>query len=434
MLTKQTIDSSTDKNDESPHPYEESKGKKTVRPGYKHTKSGWIPEEWELLQLKTLAHFYSGTTPSRSEQAKYFDGGKFNWVKTTDLNNGILNDTEEKVTDVALKETSLKLLPKGTIVVAMYGGYRQIGRTGMFAFKGCINQALTAITCGPNLIPNYLLLYLNGNVHIWKRFAASSRKDPNITKSDIFQFPVVLPPLQEQQRIATLLTTWDRAITTTQALIKQLEARKRGLMQRLLTGEVRLPGFEREWKEYRLGDVTKSFSKRNKNLIEARIYSVTNDRGFVYQADQFSHEVAGSDLKGYKIIQRGEFAYNPARVNVGSLAYFTDEIGVISSLYVCFKANKRVLDEYLRYFLKSNKARHDLSVYGEGGVRVYLWYPLFAGIKINLPPKNEQEAIAKVLCVADREITNQQSKLNHLKRQKRGLMQQLLTGQKRLLA
>lgn len=231
---------------------------KEKRPGYKWTKLGWIPDEWEITKLGDLGNLSSGTTPLRANHNKYFKGGAISWVKTTDLNNGIVTSTEESVTDVALKETSLKVLPQKTLLVAMYGGFNQIGRTGLLGIDATINQALSALVIKKKDVnPFYVLNWMNFNVGYWKRYAASSRKDPNITKNDVKHFPFVKPPLPEQQKIAAILTTWDKAIGLAQQLIEAKEEQKKGLMQRLLTGRVRVKGFGGEWKKVHLGDIFK---------------------------------------------------------------------------------------------------------------------------------------------------------------------------------
>lgn len=221
------------------------------KPGYKKTKLGWIPEDWQYYKIKDIAlRVSSGTTPLRKNYKKYFENGSIPWIKTMDLNNYEIFYTNEKVTHTALEETNLELLPKGIVLVAMYGGFRQIGRTGLLKIESTINQAISAIKTDANIIsPLYLLFWLNHHVNFWKSFAASSRKDPNITKADVKAFPVLCPPLPEQRQIAQILSTWDRAIEKTEQLIAAKEKRKKGLMQQLLTGKVRFEGFDGEWHE-----------------------------------------------------------------------------------------------------------------------------------------------------------------------------------------
>ena len=254
----------------------------------------------------------------------------------------------------------------------------------------------------------------------------------SINGSDLKLFILPIPPLPEQQKIAEILSTWDDAIAKCKATIISLKDRNKGISQELLTGKKRLFGFSDKWIETTIEKITKNFSNKNKELIDARIYSVTNSNGFVYQSDHFSREVAGDDLTGYKIIRKNEFAYNPARINVGSIAFFTDDIGIISSLYVCFKTNDKVSNEFFIEWLKIEKTKHDIERYGEGGVRIYLWYDLFKKLKVYLPSIEEQNAIVEVLTSANHELKNYETKLEALQLQKKGLMQQLLTGKIRV--
>jgi len=147
-----------------------------------HNPKNSLPNGWSLKKLGEIFDITSGTTPSRVVN-EYFEKGTHLWVKTTDLNNNFISDTEEKVTDLAMKETSLKKLPVGTVLVAMYGGFNQIGRTGLLQKEASVNQALSAILPKRDIVePYFLLNWLNCKVEDWKNFAASSRKDPNITK------------------------------------------------------------------------------------------------------------------------------------------------------------------------------------------------------------------------------------------------------------
>jgi len=262
--------------------------------------------------------------------------------------------------------------------------------------------------------------------------AANGLSVYGISRSNLAAITIPLPSLNEQKSIASIFSTWDKAIESLQHLLDQKELRKKALMQKLLTGKKRLPGFTEEWKAVRLGDVTKKFSRRNRELRDAKVYSVTNTNGFVLQSEHFERVVAGEDLSNYKIIKKREFAYNPARINVGSIAYFEDEIGIISSLYVCFSTTKEILDYFLAQILKLDRTKHRIGSHGEGGVRIYLWYELFAKIKIAIPSLPEQRAIANVLTAADREISLLKQKLFVLREQKKGLMQKLLTGEIRV--
>ena len=157
------------------------------------------------------------------------------------------------------------------------------------------------------------------------------------------------------------------------------------------------------------------------------MFSVTNDRGFVPQSEQFEgRDMVGEDIKAYKIIHTNDFAYNPARINVGSIAMYTGEKPcMISSLYVCFKTTKEVNNEWLMQLLKTPKMNYYYNVNGEGGVRVYLFYPNFARIRMSIPKIEEQKKIAKLLNLIDERIATQNKIIDKLQSLIKGIMVEL---------
>ena len=162
------------------------------------------------------------------------------------------------------------------------------------------------------------------------------------------------------------------------------------------------------------------------------MFSVTNDRGFVPQSEQFEgRDMVGEDIKAYKIIHTNDFAYNPARINVGSIAMYTGEKPcMISSLYVCFKTTKEVNNEWLMQLLKTPKMNYYYNVNGEGGVRVYLFYPNFARIRMSIPKIEEQKKIAKLLNLIDERIATQSKIIEDLKELKSAISKKLLCNDK----
>lgn len=403
-----------------------------ARPGYKHTPLGWIPEEWETVEMETFAKVTAGGTPNTSIE-KYW-GGDILWMNSGELNLRYIQNVAGRITIDGLNNSSTKYIPVNSVLIGLAGQGKTRGTVAINKVELCTNQSVAAIMPEPKKVYYHYLFYnLDSRYDELRRLSAGDGGRGGLNLKLLNDLIVILPPLPEQRKIAAILSTWDEAIQTTQALISQLQQRNKGLAQQLLTGKKRLKGFEKEWKTVRVGEVTENFSIRNKHLIDAPVYSVTNTNGFVLQTEHFSKGVAGEDLSGYKIIKKDEFAYNPARVNVGSIARFKRDIGIISSLYVCFSTIDSVLlGEYFSYVLDIDHTKHSIIRYGEGGVRVYLWYPLFAGIKISIPDIKEQQAIAAVLDKADAELKAQEAYLAALQQQKKGLMQQLLTGQVRV--
>ena len=217
-------------------------------------------DTWSKKKIKEIAVVTSGLTPLRSRN-DFFKNGTIPWVKTMDLNNSIIKDTQEYVNEVAMKETSLRLLPANTLLIAMYGGFNQIGRTGIISFTGTTNQAISALTPKENSFsPFFLQSYLNFNVEKWKRLAASSRKDPNITKSDIENFFVRLPSIAEQDKMASFFKLIEQKIEKQQEKIEKLEQFKKGMMQMIFSQELRFKdkdgGEFPEWEEKLLNQIS----------------------------------------------------------------------------------------------------------------------------------------------------------------------------------
>lgn len=185
--------------------------------------------EWKSQTLADVARISSGTTPLRSN-AEFFVGGTIPWVKTTDLNNSFIGQTEEYITPKARARVN----PIGSVLVAMYGGFNQIGRTGCLSVPAATNQALSVVVLDQTrALPPYVLAWLNAKVDDWKRIASSSRKDPNITGTDVASFPIALPARDEQHRIAECLSSLDALIAAETQRHVALQRHKRGLMQQL---------------------------------------------------------------------------------------------------------------------------------------------------------------------------------------------------------
>lgn len=186
--------------------------------------------DWRQNTLEEIAEIKSGSTPPRANN-DFFVGGTIPWVKTTDLNNSFITKTEENIT---LKARA-RINPAGSILVAMYGGFKQIGRTGCLSFPAATNQAISVLQLDQKVaLPTYVLAWLNAKVDDWKRIASSSRKDPNVTGADVASFPVVLPGINEQKRVADCFTSIDNLITAATQELEILKTHKKGLTLRLL--------------------------------------------------------------------------------------------------------------------------------------------------------------------------------------------------------
>ena len=191
-----------------------------------------------------------------------------------------------------------------------------------------------------------------------------------------------------------------------------------------------------EWKEVNLGQITYKVSKKNKAGKLYPIYSINNKQGFIRQEEQFAgvdSNDRGYDLTLYNIVDSKTFAYNPARINVGSIGYSGDlKDIIISSLYVCFKTCEMVNDEFLLKYFETESFNKTVLNSVEGGIRSYLFYDNFAKINLYLPPNydiTEQQKIADCLSSIDELIKAAENKIDELKAHKKGLMQQLFPAE-----
>lgn len=183
------------------------------------------------------------------------------------------------------------------------------------------------------------------------------------------------------------------------------------------------------WEKKRLGELTFKTSKKNKDNAHFPIYSINNKEGFLPQGDQFEgvdSNSRGYDISLYKVIDESTFAYNPARINVGSIGYSGNLKNIIiSSLYVCFKTKQVLEDAYLLQYLKTYQFNKSVLQNVEGGVRDYLFYENFSNIKISLPCNKEQLKIANFLSIIDDKINCTQKQIEKAEVWKKGLMQQM---------
>lgn len=276
--------------------------------------------------------------------------------------------------------------------------------------------------------PDYASQYLNspiGQARLRGLHVGSSL--PHINTSELGRFKLPLPPVPEQRRLAKLWITWDIAIQKTEQLIAAKERHYSHELSRLIS--------RGQHPHAHVGTFAEEVSARNRGGNEARVLSVTNSRGFVLPEDQFERRVASADLSNYKIVCRGQYAYNPSRINVGSIARLDGwDDGVLSPMYVVLRLNEdRAHSDYFLHWLNSHEARQRIKNSAQGSVRETVSFSEFAAITIPLPAHHTQTTIARYLNALREEIDLLGQTVAALKTQKRGLMQKLLTGQWRLL-
>jgi len=289
---------------------------------------------------------------------------------------------------------------------------------------------------------SYLFNLIQTNEFIQAANVSSGSKMPRADWGYIINYPFsIINSKNEQIAIAQLLSTWDNAITKTQALIAQKEQRKKWLMQNLLTGKMRLKGFDGEWKENKLSDLFDRVTRKNTEG-NTTVVTISAQRGFVRQTDFFNKNIASEITDNYFLVEKGEFCYNKSYSNGypwGATKRLNDfDKAVVTTLYICFgvKNQNKTNPEYFEQYFGANHLDKGLTKIAHEGGRAHGLLNVtpsdFFSLKVTIPSFEEQAAIAQVLQAADKEIQLLKTKCNKLKEQKKGLMQVLLTGKKRL--
>lgn len=257
----------------------------------------------------------------------------------------------------------------------------------------------------------------------------------NIGQGDLGKVRLLIPPIAEQEAIAHVLGLVEKAIELNNKIITQKELRRKWLMQNLLTGKKRLKGFAWEWKEYHIWDVAKEVSIRNRSDKQLTVLSCTKYAGLVPSLEYFGRKIFADDVSTYKVVPKGHFAYATNHIEEGSIGYQDSfDEALISPMYTVFKTDSSINDFFFYKLLKSHRlvyqyqARMEGSIDRRGGLR----WDAFSIIKVKIPSLDEQIAISRVLHAADKEISLLKAKAERLREQKKGMMQQLLTGKKRL--
>ena len=192
--------------------------------------------------------------------------------------------------------------------------------------------------------------------------------------------------------------------------------------------KLRFPGFTEDWEQRKFSDITYLSGVKNKENKPYESYSISNEFGFIPQNEQFENggTMKTADKSMYYIVSKNSFAYNPARINVGSIGYYDKpDIVIVSSLYEVFKTIDVVDDKFLWHWFKSDQFNRLVDKYQEGGVRLYFYYDKLCKGRIGLPSISEQNKISNLLDYFDKYITLHQRKLEHLNLKKKALLQKL---------
>src|SRR5690606_8096976 len=231
--------------------------------------------------------------------------------------------------------------------------------------------------------------------------------------------------------IADYLSTIDTKINLLEEKKAQLALYKKAMMQKLFSQEISFKDNNGndfpEWEEKRLGDLLIHVSKRNKDNVVQKVLSVSNTKGFISQEDQFeNHRVASMDVTNYKIVKQGEFAYNPSRINIGSIALLENfNIGIISPMYVVFKVKDDLNANYFKCLIQLKSFNNNIKKWSSGSVRETLNFEDLSLFRYMIPSLPEQQKIADFLSAIDESITKVNEQISQNQSFKKAMLQQM---------
>ncbi len=410
-----------------------------VPEGYKKTKVGIIPEDWEVCRLGEVAEIVSGGTPS-TKIKEYWDG-EIPWCTPTDITSSskYIENTTKYISKEGLNNSSAQLLPANSILMCSRA---TIGPHSINKVPMATNQGFKSFICKKDKLYFEFLYYLL-DIHVPAFIRkANGSTFLEISKHDVKKTMVSRPNLIEQQKIAQILSTWDEAIELKEKLIEQKKQQKKGLMQKLLTGEVRLPGFDGEWEEVRLGDIGKCIrgvSYKPDDLLDKKgEESITLLRANNIIDFRINHKevqyVKKNNVKKEQLIQDKDIVIamsSGSLKSVGKTGFCTaTEMGMcVGAFCAIYRTNNIEFAEYIKHFFETDLYSKQLIGMLEGTNINNLKNSDIESLKIKIPKEvSEVKKVSNLLSISDKEIDLLNQELKLLKLQKKGLMQLLLTG------
>ncbi len=409
---------------------------KHIPQGYKESPLGIIPKEWEV---KRLGEVCSKITDGTHDTPQKQDVG-VPYLTAIHVKDGVIDyDNCYFLTQEDHNEIYQRCNPEfGDVLMVNIGA--GVGAVAMnkveyeFSLKNVALLKPNKEILTGYFLESYLLASKRKNIHRLLNGGAQ----PFFGLDDIARIHILLPSLIEQNRLESIISLWDTAIKKQSELIEKLKLRKRALMQQLLTGKKRLPGFSGEWKVQKIKDHFMQIEDRNDGKGHIPM-TISAKYGLVSQKDKFDRVVAGNSLEKYTLLRKGDFAYNKGNSNLyemGCIYRLKEESAVVPFVYICFRTKDNTCSEFYKHFFINHGLDSQLKRIITSGARgdglLNVNSEDFMSLKIPYPIIEEQEAIANILNSADKEIELAIVKLESLQAQKRGLMQQLLTGKKRI--
>lgn len=400
-----------------------------------------VPEGWKKIPLKCVAEVRSGIAKGSK---KIKDPVEVPYLRVANVQDGWLDLNEIKTIKVEKQQIDRYRLKVGDVLLTEGGDFDKLGRGDVW--KGhislCLHQNhVFCVRPDQRKLISYFLAALAGSQYGKWYFLNCSKRSTNLASINSTQlkgFPILIPPLPEQTKIARILSTWDRAIETTEKLIENSRRQKKALMQQLLTGKKRLPGFEGIFKKYHLKDLAyidkKSLGKNTPGNLRFLYISLSDvTRGKISNRLK-SYQYTQAPSRAKRIVTKGDILFALVRPQLKAFAKIKkDRVFCIASTgFAVITPFDNVCGNYIYHCLFSDYTTGQVNSMVAGSN-----YPAVSANDVKklvfyCPSYSEQKAIAKLLDAFDNIVVALEKKVTSLKVQKQALMQQLLTGKKRV--
>lgn len=405
--------------------------------GYKKTKLGWIPEDWEMVRFDELFDEVINLSNDTDTYPLY----------SLTLENGVTPKTERYERSHLLKdkeENEFKLISKGQIAInpmnLRFGAFF-ISKVPNTVSLSAYYDIVKAKNDSVNTLFYDAFMKSAPAKRLYQQIATGSLDEKKrVHLSELNKQLVPYPRKKEQEKIAEVLSCWDNGIEVLEKLLEKKQLHKKALMQRLLSRKLILC-CSKTWKHSKFNSIFERIVRKNKELNK-NILTISAQQGLISQKNFYNKRIASIDTSKYILLEFGEFAYNKSYSNGYPLGAIKRlelyQKGVVSSLYICFKLkDKNGCSDYWKYYFEAGMLNKEIKMIAQEGARNHGLLNMttedFFNILLYYPEdKNEQQKIAQVLNNCDEEIRLLGKKLEMLKQQKKGLMQKLLTGEIRV--
>ena len=344
------------------------------RKGYKKTKVGWIPKDWKTAQIGSLSTFV--TSGSRG-WADYYSLQGALFVRSQNVRDGRLDFADRQCVDPPRSAESARTrVRQNDLLITITGnGVGNVALVQEDLGEAYISQHVGLVRLQELAVGRFVYRFLSpgspGNRQILG--SQSGQSKPGLTLNNLREFWVPLPSDPEVERIAGILAASDDLVESTCNLIKAKQQQKRALMQQLLSGDKRLPGFKGKWVLRRFSDIFERVTRKNAAGCDNNL-TISGQLGLINQEEYFNKRIASNDVSKYYLIKRGEFAYNKSYCKgypLGAIKMLTRyDQGVVSTLYICFRPKEGAIDsDFMRHFFESSVFNRELYAIAHEGAR-----------------------------------------------------------------